>query len=255
LTDKNVIIARMHGGESWIAAFDKLTGELRWRESRNFKTPTENNNGYTTPLLFDYKGKPALLVWGADHLTAHDANTGKVLWTCGDFNPDATGYWPAIATPVISGDVAVVPVGRDDRRQARVHGIKLDGSGNVSDTHRAWQRDGTGVFVTSPAAYKGRIYLLRHKGEIVCLDPATGKTIWTGSLPEHRTPYYSSPVVANGLLYAAREDGVIFVARVEDKFELLSENPMGERVIASPVPVGNRLLIRGDNHLFCVGSK
>jgi len=43
-------------------------------------------------------------------------------------------------------------------------------------------------------------------------------------------------------------------ARVEEKFELLGENPMGERVIASPVPASNRLFIRGDKHLFCVGQ-
>jgi hypothetical protein len=29
---------------------------------------------------------------------------------------------------------------------------------------------------------------------------------------------------------------------------------MGERIIAAPVPVGNRLLIRGHNHLFCIGK-
>jgi outer membrane protein assembly factor BamB len=255
LTDKNVILARLHGGESFLAAFDKLTGDLRWREIRNYKVPVENNNGYTTPLLFPHQGKPALLVWGADHLTAHDSETGKSLWSCGGFNPDQTGYWPAIATPVIVGNIAVIPAGRDDRNQARVHGIKLDGRGDVTTTHRAWKRDDTGVFVSTPAEYKGRVYLLRHKGEVVCLDPANGKTIWTGAFPEHRTPYYSSPVIANGLLYAAREDGAVFVARVEDKFELLSENPMGERIIAAPVPAANRLFIRGDNHLFCFAEK
>jgi hypothetical protein len=39
---------------------------------------------------------------------------------------------------------------------------------------------------------------------------------------------------------------------VEGKFEVLAENPMEEQVIASPVPVENRLLIRGEKHLFCV---
>ena len=255
LTDQHVIMARLHGGESWIAAFDKATGELRWKQPRNYDVPTENNNGYTTPMLFDHAGKKALLVWGADHLTAHDAANGKVLWSCAGFNPHGTGYWPAIATPVIAGNIAVVAVGRDDRAgQARVHGIRLDGTGDVSATHRAWTREDLGVFVTSPTVYKGRVYLLRHKGQVVCLDPASGKTLWTGSFPEHRAPYYSSPVVANGILYAAREDGTVFSARVEEKFELLGENPMGERVIASPVPASNRLLIRGDKHLFCVGK-
>jgi len=55
-----------------------------------------------------------------------------------------------------------------------------------------------------------------------------------------------------GRLYAVREDGVVFVARVEGRFELLAENKMGERVLASPVPVSNRLFIRGEQHLFCV---
>jgi outer membrane protein assembly factor BamB len=179
-----------------------------------------------------------------------------VLWTAGGFNPDGTGFWPAISSPVIHGNIAVIPVGRDDRQnQSRVHGIKLGGSGDVTDTHRAWKRDDIGVFVPSLAEYEGRVYLLRHRGEIVCLDPATGRTIWSESLPRAAAPYYSSPVIANGVLYAAREDGVVFTAKVGEKFELLGENPMDERIIATPVPVANRLFIRGDNHLFCIAEK
>jgi outer membrane protein assembly factor BamB len=255
LTEQHVIMARLHGGESWLAAFDKATGELRWKQARNYDAPTENDNGYTTPVLFEHAGKMALLVWGADILTAHDAADGKVLWSCGGFNPQGTGYWPAIATPAIVGNIAVVPVGRDDRAgQARLHGIRLGGSGDVTTSHRAWKREDLGVFVTSPTIYKGRVYLLRHKGQVVCLNPANGQTIWTGAFPEHRAPYYSSPVIANGILYAAREDGTVFSARVENQFELLGENPMGERIIGSPVPAGSRLFIRGDKHLFCVGK-
>jgi len=29
---------------------------------------------------------------------------------------------------------------------------------------------------------------------------------------------------------------------------------MGEPVIGSPVPFGNRILIRGENHLYCFGE-
>jgi len=29
---------------------------------------------------------------------------------------------------------------------------------------------------------------------------------------------------------------------------------MGERVIASPVPVAGRMFIRGEKHLFCLGG-
>ena len=254
LTDDLVILPRLHSGESWVAAFKKKTGEVVWKHTRNFKVPNENDNGYTTPVLFNYKGKQAVLIWGADHLTAHDVATGVTLWTASGFNPDQTAYWPAIATPAVVGNIAIIPAGRDDRNQARMHGIKLNGSGDVSSTHRVWKREDTGVFVSTPTVYKDKVYLLRHKGQVVCLDPATGNTLWTGSFPEHRAPYYASPVIANGILYAAREDGTVLTAKIQDKFEFIAENSMNERIIASPVPVGNQLVIRGDQHLFLIAG-
>lgn len=256
LTDRLVIVSRLHGGESWVAAFDKKTGELRWKTDRTHKAPSENDNGYATPVVVTRDGRTEVLTWGADRLTAHDAADGRLVWSAGGFNPDGMAYWPAIATPVVVGDMVVVPVGRDDRpRQARMHGIRLGGSGDVTATHRVWQRDDLGVFVASPVAAGGRVYLLRHRGEVVCVDPATGRTLWTGEFPRTASPYYASPVVANGVLYAAREDGTVFAARVTDGFELLSENPMGERIIATPVPAAGRLILRGDKGLYCVGAR
>jgi outer membrane protein assembly factor BamB len=258
VTNEHVILTRMHDGDSWIAGFDKATGELRWQQKRNYDVPTENDNGYTTPVFFKYKGRDAFLVWGADHLTAHSATDGSLLWTCGGFNPRGTGFWPAISSPVIAGDLAIVPVGRDDRpKQGQIHAIRLDGSGDVTATHRVWKRDDIGIFVTSPVEYKGRIYLLRPRGALVCLNPQTGETVWAESLPlaRGRASYYASPTIAGGVLYAAREDGVVFAARVEDKFELISENPMNEQIIGTPVADKDRLLLRGEKHLFCIEAK
>ena len=255
LTEKYVVMVRMHHGESWVAAFDKATGEMRWKVARNYETPIEGDHAYTTPLVVQHRGKEALLVWGAQHVTVHDTADGKLLWSCGDFNPEATEYLPAVASPVIAGDVAVVPYGRADRGQARLHGIRLAGRGDVTATHRIWKREEVGTFVPTPATYKGRVYIVSDRGGVECLDAATGKTIWSGAFPKASSSYYSSPLIAGGKLYAAREDGVVFVARVEEKFELLAENTMGERVIASPVPVSNRLLIRGEQHLFCVAAE
>lgn len=256
VTEDLVILSRMHHGESWVGAFDKQTGEQRWLQKRNYEVPAENDNGYTTPVLFKHKGRPALLIWGADHLTAHSLADGSVLWSCGGFNPRETKNWPAIATPVIHNGMAIVPVGRDDRPgQARLHGVRLDGSGDVTATHRAWERQDVGVFCSTPIEYKGRIYLLRHRGGVVCVDPATGKTLWEDAFPRSSSSYYSSPVVANGILYAAREDGTVFTARIEGKFELLSENVMGERIVASPTPANNSILLRSEKHLFCIAAK
>jgi len=255
VTDDHVILARMHAGESWVGAFDKATGETVWMTPRNYEAPVENDNGYATPVRFQHHGEEALLVWGADHLTAYRAADGVLLWECGGFNPEGTAYWPPIATPAIVGDLVVVPVGRDDRPdQASLHAIRLGGEGDVTDTHRVWVREDLGIYVPTPVHHEGRVYLLRHRGEVVCLDPETGETVWSGELPRAAPSYYSSPLIAGDRLYAAREDGAVFVLGLGgDGFELLAENSLDDRIVASPVPLGTQgLLFRGDEHFFHV---
>ena len=256
LTEKYVVMARMHRGESWLAAFDKTTGEMAWKIARNYSTPMECDHGYSTPLVIQYQGKESILVWGAEHLTIHNAADGQMFWSCGNFNPDANKLWPAIATPVIVGDMAVIAYGRNDRGIPLLYGIRLTGNGDVTATNHVWKRDDIGTFVPTPVAYKGRVILVRDRGEVACIDPLTGKTIWEAAFPKHRTNFYASPLVAGDKLYAAREDGAVFVASIAgDKFDLQLENNMNEAVIGSPVPAGNRLLIRGEKHLFCIASE
>jgi outer membrane protein assembly factor BamB len=252
LTRDAVIIARMNHGDSWLAAFDKSNGRLRWKVPRNFQTAVEGDNSYTTPLVLEQGGKELILVWGGEHVTVHTAEQGQLVWSCGDFNPKQVDYWPTVASPVVVGDMAIIACGRADRGQPRFYCIKLGGAGDVTETNHVWKREDTGTFVPTPVAYQGRLFLVRDHGEIECLEPATGKTLWRDALPKDKASFYSSPVIAGGKLYAAREDGVVFVAAVNDKFELLAENHLGEQVIASPVPVENRLFIRGDHHLFCI---
>ena len=252
LTDDYVIMARMHGGDSWVAAFDKKDGHEVWKVERNFETPREGDHGYATPVVLNVDSKESVLVYGAEQLTLHEASTGKSYWSCGNFNPDKTELWPTIATPVIVNDIAVVAAGRNDRRLPLLYGISLKGSGDVTETGHVWKRDDTGTFVPSPATLDGKVYLLRDMGEFECLDPTTGETQWAGKFPKHRNKFYSSPLIAGGKLYAIREDGVMFVADISNgKLDVLSEHKLGESVIGSPIPMGDRILVRGEKHLYC----
>ena len=255
LTEKHVVMTRMHAKDSWLAAFDKATGKIAWKVDRTYTVPKENDQCYTTPLVIQRDGKEALLVWGAEHLTIHSAADGKVIWSCGDFNPAGDKLWPAISNPVIVDDMAVICYGRNDRGKPLTFGISLKGTGDVTDSNHVWERDDVGTFVPSPVAYKGRVYLVRDRGEVECLDPATGETIWNDRFPKRKENYYASPLIAGGHLYAPREDGVVYVASIEDGFQLVGEHDFKESVIGSPVPVDSRLLIRGENHLFCLQAE
>lgn len=251
LTEQHVVITRMHQGESWLAAFDKTTGEMRWKVARNYETPVEGDHSYATPIVLRQNGAERLLLWGGEHVSLHDPGTGQSLWDCGDFNPEQRRNWPTVASPVVLGDLAVVPYGRADRGQPRLHGIKIGDQTGKSE-RRIWKRDDTGTFVPTPAAHKGLVYVVRDRGEVDCIEPATGRTVWSDAFPKSSANFYASPVIADGKLYAPREDGVVFVASVDGKFTLLAENSMGEKVVASPVPVASRLLIRGEQNLFCI---
>ena len=99
------------------------------------------------------------------------------------------------------------------------------------------------------------VYLVRDRGEVLCVNPNDGVILWQNAFPKNRASYYSSPTIADGKIYSAREDGMLFVASIKNGFKLLTENDMGERIIASPVPVNNSLLIRGEKHLFCFRQK
>ncbi len=123
LTDKDVIMAMLYRGNSYVAAFDKVTGALHWKIPRIYQTLDEDDHSYATPIVIHEAGREELLVWGAEHLTAYDAAQGALVWSCGDFNPASKKNWVVVASLVVADGVAVIPYGRG----TRLHGIKLGG--------------------------------------------------------------------------------------------------------------------------------
>ena len=236
-----IVIAVMHEGDSFVAGFDKSSGDLKWKETRKYECPTEGDHSYTTPIVIDHEGRPALVVWGAEHVTAHDASDGKLIWSCGGFNPDRKGNWVTVASPVVTDGMVVIPFGRGNR----LIGVKLGGKGDVTKTHFAWRSEETGSFCPTPAAMGGQVFVLKDRGSVDCVDPKSGDIRWSAKFPKHRSKYYSSPTVADGKLYAAREDGVVVVLSLDEDREVIAQNDLGEQLIASPVPVDDRLYIRG----------
>jgi outer membrane protein assembly factor BamB len=250
LAGDRVVVAVMHEGESFLVAFNLADGSEAWLTPRQYECARESDQSYATPQLVRIDGADAIVTWGADHLTAHDAATGKLLWECGGFNPQNKGMWRTIASAGIGDGMAVVPFGRGNF----LAGVRLGGAGDVTDNNHVWLKQKIGADVPTPVIADGRAYLLTDAGRIVCLDVQSGDVHWSSDLPKNRNKFFSSPVLAGDMLYTTREDGTIFVGRVTDAgFELLAENDMGEQLIATPVPIRGKILIRGADHLFCVG--
>jgi len=246
----HVVIAVMQEGDSYVVALEREDGSVAWKVDRTYDLPKETGQAYTTPWVGEVDGEETIVIWGADHLTGHDPATGEIRWTCGGFNPENEAMWRVIASPAITEGIAVVPYGRTQFTA----GVKMGGRGDITESARLWERDDLGADCPTPVGRDGIVYLLDDRGRIHCLDAGTGETIWADAIPRDAAKYYSSPILAGDLLYCAREDGVLSVVRVsEDGMEVLSQNDMGERLAAAPVPVDGNLLVRGVEHLYCVG--
>src|SRR5260370_42537586 len=95
------------------------------------------------------------------------------------------------------------------------------------------------------------LYYVSDHGEVGCVVGKTGDPVWTGDLQATVT---ASPILVDGKIYAISDDGVVHVFPAATSFRLLAKNPLGERVTATPAVADNRLFIRGETHLFCIGK-
>ncbi|MEX0610621.1 MAG: PQQ-binding-like beta-propeller repeat protein, partial [Pirellulales bacterium] len=251
LAGDRVILAVIQEGPSYLVALDVSNGEELWKTARDYENARESDQAYTTPQVVELDGKDVIVTWGADHLTGHDVATGKLLWECGGFNPENEGMWRVIASATIGDGIAIVPYGRG----GFVAGVRLGGNGDITESNPRWEKQRLGSDVPTAAVQDGKAYLLTDGGRLVCLEMRSGDELWSDNLPRNRNKYYASPVLAGDKLFCAREDGTVFVGRVtDDGFKLVGENEMGERIIATPIPIRGGLLIRGDKHLFRIAS-
>ena len=109
LSSNYLIVALMRKGNSWLLAFDPSSGEVAWKKERNYQTPPECDHSYATPTLIKHKGKEAILVWGAERLSAHSAEDGEMHWVSTGFNPKQKKNWVVVGSQVVTGDIAIVP--------------------------------------------------------------------------------------------------------------------------------------------------
>ena len=249
LAGSNVVVAVMQAGASFLVALEATTGKEVWKEERIFTCPRESDQSYTTPSVITVDGRERIVVWGADHLTSHDAATGKTLWVCDGFNPKQKGMWRSISSASVWNHIAVLSYGRGRNLCA------IDLRDGLAAAERwLWRRDDMGADVPTPVTHDGKAYLLDDRGRMICLDIMSGKEQWSADAAGGKGRYYASPILAGNNLYGISEKGVVVVGQINGQSVVTSTNHLNETVISTPVLVDDRLLIRGAQHLFCFGK-
>jgi outer membrane protein assembly factor BamB len=233
--------------ESFLLAANVKNGETVW------KTKREELPSWGTPTVVEPpNGRPELVTNASNFVRGYDPATGEELWRLGGSSKITA------PTPFAASGLVVVASGRAPERPLFV--IRPGGRGDitpgdgVSGPHLAWRRTGRGSYMPTPIVYGTTLYVLGNAGLFDAYDLKTGEEIYRQRLPHQGSGFSASPVAADGRIYLSSEDGDIFVVRAGPSFELIAKNPMGEPLMATPALAGGRMYVRGERHLFAIGS-
>jgi len=269
VSDGNAVYVLFGNG---LAARYALDGKRQWLV--RVRRPRQGWGHSASPVL-----TPKLLITQIEQLTALDRETGAVVWDL----PKAKACW---GTPVLTsiGETTVIVTPAGDlvtAEDGRLIASKLGGLTYAAPIVRdgvVYFIEANAVAVRLPATVDGQskpeqlwkvqiekdryyasavyrnglLYAVNQHGAATCLDAADGKTVWTEKLKLGAT-VYPSVTAAGNLVYFSSDSGKTLVLKVGRTREILQENSF-EKFRACPVFEGNRVYIRGLQHLYCLGS-
>jgi outer membrane protein assembly factor BamB len=132
--------------------------------------------------------------------------------------------------------------------------IRPGGSGDISESHIAFQVKKGAPEVPSPLFYQGRIYMIRNGGILTVIDAKSGKEAYPQTRLSPGGIFYSSPIAADGKVILCSDAGVVMVLKASDKYEVLAENDLGDTIRATPAVVEGVLYVRTASHLWAFGK-
>lgn len=248
LVDGRIYVAMINqGGQSYVLAVDARTGETAWKTNRDTEARGETRDSYSSPVPVKLGDATGIVVAGADVVTCHAAADGEEVWRFRYHPGSQAGR--LVPTVAIEDGVMV--------------GVRARGQGAyAADLSKAvpellWQASADSPDVASPILHDGLAYVLDgEKKRLHCLAARTGEKVWTAELGA-RAPFWASPTLADGKIYCVSKRGEFrCVSAGRDGGEVLSQFSLDQRdCIATPVVVGDTLLVRTPAELICVAAE
>jgi outer membrane protein assembly factor BamB len=238
LFEDKVIINGSSQKNPFIAALSKTDGKVLWKV--NHERPSHS---FSTPIIRKLAGKTQLIFCGNREIASYNPNDGTKYWYVSGPSEDFC------SSPVYNEKTGLILVSSAWPQRILV-AIKPDGSGDVSNSHVVWQKREGAYYVPSPVYMDNYLFTTMTTGRLHCIDAGTGEILWI----ENMGPQYSSPVIAGGLIYMPKDDGVITVIKPGVKFESIASNAIGEKLFASPAISNGKIYLRGFQHLYCISK-
>ncbi|HEU0121633.1 MAG TPA: PQQ-binding-like beta-propeller repeat protein [Bryobacteraceae bacterium] len=128
--------------------------------------------------------------------------------------------------------------------------VKLDGKGDVTDTHVVWRYQKSLPDVPGVLLYRNVLYMVRNGGIVQTLAPETGELQKQGRLTGALDEYYASPVAGDGKVYMISRNGRVSVLEAGANWGVRSSGDFGEEVFATPAIADGHIWIRTATALY-----
>ena len=251
----------LHGGRLFLVndnddhaellALDAKTGKQLWRMDRDEKS------NWVTPFIWKHDQRTELITAGTRAVRSYDLD-GKLLWSLRGMSSIA------IPTPFAGDGLLFVSSGYVGDKLRPLYAVRPGATGDItlkpeqtSNEFIAWSNPTAGPYNPSPLYYAGRVYVLQDRGLVNCFEAKTGKVFYERERLPDGLAFTTSPWAAGGKIFCLNEDGVCFVLRAGDKFELLHTNKLADddMCMATPALAGARLLIRTAARVYCLQAR
>ncbi len=241
--------------QQYVTALDKSSGNTVWRTDRTTewhdldetgkpKREGDYRKAFSTPLVIDTPSGKQLIALGSSAAFAYDPRTGAEIWKTHN-----TAYTPA-ARPVYGNGLVFITTGRGGEQE--LWAVKVDGRGDVTDTHVAWRiKDALVPEEPSPILVGDLLYTVSGDGAASCIEAATGKVLWTERIGGN---YEASPICTGDRIYFFSTQGKSTVLKAGPTFEVLAANRLDDGLMASPAVSGNSLFLRTKTHIYRIDS-
>ena len=231
-------------GESFMMAFDRKTGEEKWR------TPLVSKNVcYSVPFIHQSADATDELVCccTGNGLFSLDPMTGKQNWVVND----GLFSMRTVASPIEAGGLIFGSTGSGAYSANYIVAVKPG-----PDAELAYKIANGSTFkapyVPCLIADGDLVFCLYDRGFASCVNAKTQEVIW---VERTGAAFSGSPVLVGDRIYCIDEDGVVWVFAAALEYKLLAKNDLGEECRSTPAVANDRLYLRTNSHLICVGGK
>lgn len=230
LIDGDRLILVPGGQQACVVALNKLTGELIWAGGGG------DIAGYATPVRATIQGIVQYVVFTGKSLIGVQADTGQLLWRV----PWETSYDVNAATPLVAGDHVFIT--SNYRRGCAVVAVEPDGA------HILWETKAMAAHFNTPVFYNGYIFGPSNPN-LVCLDPRSGRAVWTQSGFERGGIVVVDDVI---LALSGNQGFMAMVQPAPDGYHELGRfTPLGGQSWTAPIVADGKLIVRNKQALAC----